>query len=89
VPALLLIVLALATLHASQPLHLHHGATAGLYNEEHILAALDSASGDAPLPDPAPGIAIDISADRGPVAVADRLSGPVARSSAPRAPPVA
>jgi hypothetical protein len=88
-PALLLIVVALAGLQASQPLHLHHGASAGLYDEEHVLAALDSVTGDAPLPDSVPSLAIEISTDRGPLAASDGIPAPAARSSAPRAPPLA
>jgi len=48
----LLLVMVLALLHTSQILHTHRGATAGVYNEEHVLASLESVSGDAPLPDP-------------------------------------
>ena len=44
---LLVVAVALGMLHTALPLHLHHGATPGAYNEEHVLAALDSAAGGA------------------------------------------
>jgi len=37
-------------LEASQPVHVHDASTVGLYNEEHVLASLESLRGDAPLP---------------------------------------
>ena len=46
---LLTVVVALAIVRGWQPLHLHHGDSPGIYNEEHVLAALDSATGDVPL----------------------------------------
>ena len=50
--ALLLLLITLAVpLEASQPIHLHDAGTVGLYNEEHVLASLDSVSGDLPLSD--------------------------------------
>jgi hypothetical protein len=50
--ALLLLLITLAVpLEVSQPIHLHDAGTVGLYNEEHVLASLDSVSGDLPLPD--------------------------------------
>jgi hypothetical protein len=49
---LLLLLIALAVpLEATQPIHLHDADTVGLYNEEHVLASLDSVPGDLPLPD--------------------------------------
>jgi hypothetical protein len=50
--ALLLLLIAVALpLEATQPIHLHDAGTIGIYNEEHVLASLDSVSGDLPLPD--------------------------------------
>lgn len=47
--ALLLVLVSLAVpLKASRPLHVHEADTAGLYNEEHVLASLDSVLGDLP-----------------------------------------
>jgi len=86
---LLVLVVALAALQAAQPLHLHRAATAGLYNEQHVLDALDSIGGDLPLPDaPAtpPGDAVSgYSAD----AAGARPSTPSPRSADSRAPPLA
>ena len=49
---LLLVLVSLAvSLEASQPLHLHEADTSGLFNEEHVLASLDSVLGALPLPD--------------------------------------
>jgi len=36
--------------------HLHQSATAGLYNEEHVLAGLEFLGGDVPLPDAPPAV---------------------------------
>ena len=81
--------LALTAVQAGQPLHLHHGATAGFYNEEHVLAALDSAAGDAPLPSDAPGIGLDLAPTKAPRPAAARPAVPVATLAGPRAPPLA
>jgi hypothetical protein len=83
----LLLVVALAVVHTSHPQHLHHGATAGLYNEEHVLAALDSVSGDAPLPSEGPGVRLDLAGDRTPHAPGARPAAPVVRLADSRAPP--
>jgi hypothetical protein len=48
---LLLLITLFVPLEATQPIHLHDAGTVGLYNEEHVLASLDSVSGDLPLPD--------------------------------------
>ena len=46
---LLLVLVSLAVpLKASRPLHVHDADTAGVYNEEHVLASLDSVLGDLP-----------------------------------------
>jgi hypothetical protein len=86
---LLALALGLAVAGATLPPHLHHGATAGLYNEEHVLLSLDSVSGDAPLPDPVASVSAVLPA--GPSVLGARAE---ARSSAPRhadprAPPAA
>jgi hypothetical protein len=46
---LLLLITLFVPLEATQPTHLHDGGTVGLYNEEHVLASLDSVCGDLPL----------------------------------------
>src|SRR5262245_27252984 len=53
---LVAVSMVLAVIHAGQPLHLHRGATTGLYNEAHVLAALESITGDAALPAPGPDV---------------------------------
>jgi len=86
---LLALVLALGAVHAALPLHLHHGASAGLYNEEHVLAALDSVSGDIPLPDAIPGVGIDLAPTKtAPPAIGPPIA-PLVRLTASRAPPLA
>ena len=86
---LLLLLIAVAVpLEVSQPIHLHDAGTVGLYNEEHILASLDSVSGDLPLPDaPATHVVLHIaSAGR----LTDfRLPASLASLTDSRAPPVA
>lgn len=43
-------------LKSSLPRHLHDSTTAGVYNEEHVLAALEFLGGDVPLPDAPPAV---------------------------------
>jgi len=87
---LLLVLVSLAVpLEASQPLHVHEAGTAGLYNEEHVLASLDSLSGDLPLPDAGPGVLIALVATACLLAPGARLSAPVLSVSDSRAPPFA
>jgi hypothetical protein len=53
--ALLLALVAIALpLKTGQPRHLHQATSAGLYNEEHVLASLEFLGGDVPLPDGPP-----------------------------------
>lgn len=86
---LLAFVMALLTLHASQPSHLHKGTTPGAYNEEHVLASLESTTGDVPLPDKAPSISIALAA-QDTVPVPDRrVSVAFARHADSRGPPLA
>ena len=50
--ALLLALVAVTVpLKASYPRHVHEAPTAGLYNEDHVLASLEFLGGDGPLPD--------------------------------------
>ena len=88
--ALLIVACALGglALESSQPLHLHQDASTGLYNEQHVLAALLAApSAGVPLPD-VPGVAF-LAVLAGLVALRDGapLLAPVPRYAAPRAPP--
>jgi hypothetical protein len=88
---LLLVLVTLAVpLEASQPLHVHEaGGTAGLYNEEHVLASLDSLSGDLPLPDAGPAVFVALVAGARLLARGVRLSSPLPSLSDSRAPPFA
>jgi len=86
---LLLVVLALLTLHATQPVHVHKGITPGAYNEEHVLSTLESTTGDVPLPDQAPAVAITLIAPSSVVAPLPPLSAAIARHADSRAPPLA
>jgi hypothetical protein len=85
---LLVIAVALGVLHTAQPLHLHHGATPGAYNEEHVLAALDSATGDAPLPAEPPGTGIDLAPTEAPRFTDAPPATPALRTTRSRAPPL-
>ena len=85
--ALLLLLIALTVpLEASQPLHMHEGGTAGLYNEDHVLASLESVSGDLLLPDAPPMVFIPHVARGGQLA-GFRLAAPAVSLSDSRAPP--
>ena len=87
---LLLVLVCLAVpLEASQPLHVHEAGTSGLYNEEHVLAALDSLSGDLPLPDAGPAVFVALVAGARLLARGVRLSAPLLSLSDSRAPPFA
>jgi hypothetical protein len=87
---LLLVLASLAVpLEASQPLHLHEGSRAGLYNEEHVLASLDSLSGAVPLPDAPSAVFITVVAAACLLAGGARLSAPVLSLTDSRAPPLA
>lgn len=87
---LLLVLVALAVpLEASQPLHLHEAGSAGLYNAEHVLASLDSLSGDLPLPDAGAGVFVALVATACLLARGARPSAPVPTLSDSRAPPLA
>jgi hypothetical protein len=87
--ALLLVLgLALTALRAAQPLHRHHGATLGVYNEEHVLAALDSTISDVPLPVGQTSIALDLVPATPQLPAGARPPAPAARLTDSRAPPL-
>ena len=87
---LLLVLVSLAVpLEASQPLHVHEAGTAGLYNEEHVLASLDQVSGDLPMPDAGPAVFVALVASPCPLARGARLAAPSLSLSDSRAPPIA
>jgi hypothetical protein len=85
---LLAVVVGLGLVQMAQPLHLHHGATAGLYNEEHVLAAAESTVGEAPLPDPPPGVGIGVAPASAPRPSDAPPAPPVDRHTESRAPPL-
>jgi hypothetical protein len=88
--ALVALTLGALLLEDAQLLHLHGGdRQAGLYNEQHVLAALfATSSSGAPLPAAAAAALLVILA--GFIALPEdvRLAAPAARHAAPRAPPV-
>jgi hypothetical protein len=89
--AILVLVLAslAVPLEVSQPLHLHKAGAAGLYNEEHVLASLDSLSADAPLPATPSPVCITLVARASVLARDARLSSPLPSLAESRAPPLA
>lgn len=89
VTGLLLVLAAVAVpLEAGQPLHLHESTSPGIYNEEHVLASLDSLSADAPLPDAPAAAAVAPVAAAGISAGSARLTAPVVSLADSRAPPL-
>jgi hypothetical protein len=75
-------------LEASQPLHVHHGDSGGLYNGECALAALTAAPHSAPTP----AVPSAISTEAAPAFLAAapsvRVATAPARHADPRAPPL-
>ncbi|HXJ82234.1 MAG TPA: hypothetical protein VMS64_26575 [Candidatus Methylomirabilis sp.] len=86
---LLAFVLALLTLHAGQPSHVHKGTTPGAYNEEHVLASLESTTGDVPLPDQVASVFISLDARSSVPILNHGTSSSVPRPADSRAPPLA
>jgi len=84
----LALALAAAIVQTGQPLHLHHGNTGGLYNEAHVLAALESVSGDAPLPAATPHLRLDVAPTPARSPVGAVVCAGVLRQSDSRAPPL-
>ncbi len=85
---LLTVVVALAIVRGWQPLHLHHGDSPGIYNEEHVLAALDSATGDVPLTAHGSGVALDLARTPAHLAGSTRPDASLTRLADSRAPPL-
>ena len=86
---LLVLVVALGMLQAAQPLHHHRAATAGVYNEQHVLDAVESTGGDIPLAAPPAPLAGDAVAGDCPTADGPRCSSSIPRHADSRAPPLA
>jgi hypothetical protein len=89
VPLLLVLVVGLSAVQVSQPLDLHQASSAGLYNEEHVLAVLDSVSGDAPLPHVPGAIWLPLAAGAALLAAELTFAATPLRHTDPRAPPLA
>ena|SRR5512138_1817595 len=86
--ALLLALVAFALpLKTAQPRHLHQATSAGLYNEEHVLASLEFVGGDVPLPDGPPGDFVALVVAPCPAGPAERHAEPAASLADSRAPP--
>lgn len=86
--ALLLALVAIALpLKTGQPRHLHQATSAGLYNEEHVLASLEFVGGDVPLPDGPPSDVVALVVFPCPAGPAERHADPVASLTDSRAPP--
>jgi len=84
----LLAVVALALpLKAAQPRHLHQATSAGLYNEEHVLAGLEFLGGDVSLPDGPPTDFVVPVVAPCPVGPVERPADPVVSLADSRAPP--
>jgi hypothetical protein len=85
---LLLALVAIALpLKTGQPRHLHQAASAGLYNEEHVLASLEFVGGDVPLPDGPPGDFVALVVAPCPAGPAARHADPTVSLADSRAPP--
>jgi hypothetical protein len=87
IAVLLTVVLALAVIGAWQPLHLHHSDTAGLFNEEHVLAALDSVTGEIPLSGHVPAVWLDLARTKARLPNGAWPDAAVTRHADSRAPP--
>ena len=86
---LLAFVLALLALHAGQPTHVHKGTTPGAYNEEHVLASLESTTGDVPLANPAPSIVMFLNIRTSAPTLDQAIPSSIPRHADSRAPPLA
>lgn len=88
VPLLLMLVILAVPLKTTQPIHQHDAGTVGLYNEEHVLASMDSVSGDLPLPDASTAVFIQ-HVGRATRLAGFRLPASVVSLADSRAPPTA
>ena len=87
IAVLLTALLALVVMGAWQPLHLHHSDAAGLFNEEHVLAALDSVTGEIPLSGHVPLVGLDVVRTKARLPDGARPDAAVTRHADSRAPP--
>jgi hypothetical protein len=86
---LLALVSLVVPLETSQVPHVHEAGTTGIYNEEHVLASLDSLLGDLPLPGAGSAAFVTLVASACLLAGGARLSAPALSLSDSRAPPSA
>jgi hypothetical protein len=87
--AALLLALVAVTLpvKASYPRHVHEASTAGLYNEDHVLASLEFLGGDGPLPDLPAAVSLALITAACARARRIRPAAPALRLAGSRAPP--
>jgi hypothetical protein len=86
--AVLLALVAIALpLKAGLPRHLHQATSAGLYNEEHVLASLEFLGGDVPLPDGPPTDFVALVVAPCPAGPVEGHADPVVSLADSRAPP--
>ena len=86
--ALLLALVAVTVpLKASQPRHLHEAPTAGVYNEDHVLAGLEFLGGDGPLPDLPTAVSLALITAACALRHGPRPVAPALRLAGSRAPP--
>jgi len=87
ITVLLALVAIALPLKGGQPRHLHQATSAGLYNEEHVLANLEFRGGDVSLPDGPPTGFVALVVAPCLTGPAERHADPVASLADPRAPP--
>ncbi|MEX2221529.1 MAG: hypothetical protein WEG40_07000 [Candidatus Rokuibacteriota bacterium] len=86
--ALLLALVAVTIpLKVGQPRHVHEASSAGLYNEDHVLANLEFLGGDGPLPDIPATVALPRLTTACALAHGTRPAAPALRLAGSRAPP--
>jgi predicted acyltransferase len=86
--ALLLALVAITLpLKASQPRHVHEASTAGVYNEDHVLASLEFLGGEGPLPVLPTAVSLLLVTAAGARLRRSRPAAPALRLAGSRAPP--
>jgi hypothetical protein len=86
--ALLLALVAVTLpLKASYPRHVHAASTAGVYNEDHVLASLEFLGGDGPLPDLPAAVSLALITGACALPRRTRPGAPALRLAGSRAPP--
>jgi len=86
--ALLLALVAVTLpLKPSYPRHVHEASTAGVYNEDHVLASLEFLGGDGPLPDLPTAVSLALITAACALPRRTRPVAPALRLACSRAPP--